>query len=268
MSNRARNYRTVLKDELVARQERNPRYSLRAFARDLAMSPARLSEVMNGTGRLSPTRAAGVAARLTLSVAEREWFTALVELESPYPSARKRGKARARGLKKQLSYTLMDKEAIDVVADWRNVALLELIGLEAFAGAPERMAAALGMSAEELGKALARLELLGLVRRVSGRWERTTAKLTTSSPIPSQVIRSFHRQMLAKAERALDGQALPRRSFDSLIFAVAAADVEPAKAALAEFARDFTRRFRASPEGKDRVYALCLQLFDALEDRP
>ena len=46
-------YRDILREELAARTETNPQYSLRAFARDLGIGSARLSEVLNGNTGLS-----------------------------------------------------------------------------------------------------------------------------------------------------------------------------------------------------------------------
>ena len=49
-----RTYRDVLRAKLAQRCERNASYSLRAFARDLTLSPSYLSEVLNGKSFLSP----------------------------------------------------------------------------------------------------------------------------------------------------------------------------------------------------------------------
>src|ERR1700744_175480 len=57
----------ILRRELVARIERNPHYSLRAFARDLGVTHAYLSMLINGKRRLSVS----VAARLEESLARK-----------------------------------------------------------------------------------------------------------------------------------------------------------------------------------------------------
>jgi len=44
-------YRKILRDELETRFQRNRHYSLRAFARDLGVTPARLSDALSGTPR-------------------------------------------------------------------------------------------------------------------------------------------------------------------------------------------------------------------------
>lgn len=51
------NLRLFLAGELASRKQRNPAYSLRAFARRLQMSPSFLSEVLKGKKAVSHSRA-------------------------------------------------------------------------------------------------------------------------------------------------------------------------------------------------------------------
>ena len=72
-------YRSILKDELLRRIRQNPRYSLRAFARDLRLSPSRLSEVLSGKQGLSRQAAKAITERLGWRGSEAERFIDLVE---------------------------------------------------------------------------------------------------------------------------------------------------------------------------------------------
>lgn len=56
-----------LRQEFDSRKENNPRYSLRAFARDLGVSSGRLSEILNFRRRVTPLQAAKFAERLKLT---------------------------------------------------------------------------------------------------------------------------------------------------------------------------------------------------------
>ena len=60
--------RKLLREELGRRQNRNRRYSLRAFARDLRVHHSTLSRVMRGKQRVTAATLAGVAARLGLQM--------------------------------------------------------------------------------------------------------------------------------------------------------------------------------------------------------
>ena len=51
---------SYLQEELALRKARRPQYSLRAFARDLGMSPSALSEFLAGQQGMSKDRAVGI----------------------------------------------------------------------------------------------------------------------------------------------------------------------------------------------------------------
>ena len=56
-------YREFLRRELTRRVQRNPAYSLRAFARDIRVSPSTLSEALRGRFDFSAPQAADFACR-------------------------------------------------------------------------------------------------------------------------------------------------------------------------------------------------------------
>ncbi len=69
-----RDYRDILKNELERRMNANPRYSLRAFARDLLTPASRLSEVLNGRRGLSEASADRIVRRLKLGGLSPCWL--------------------------------------------------------------------------------------------------------------------------------------------------------------------------------------------------
>jgi transcriptional regulator with XRE-family HTH domain len=73
-------YRDYLRQEYLRRRATVPGYSLRAYARDLGLSPSHLCEILNGGQNLSPARARLIAARLSLSPAAERRFSALVDV--------------------------------------------------------------------------------------------------------------------------------------------------------------------------------------------
>src|SRR5690349_17881631 len=74
-------FRQFLMTEFLQRQARNRRYSLRAFARSLALSPSRLSDYVNGRGGLSAQRAIEAADRLSLSESETHLLHLVIQRE-------------------------------------------------------------------------------------------------------------------------------------------------------------------------------------------
>ena len=93
-------YRAILRQELKARMRVNKRYSLRAFARHLGVSPHHLSAVLNRKFGLSGESAIDIAERLKFSVQQTEYFHDLVESEhARSPKAREAAKERLEKLR-------------------------------------------------------------------------------------------------------------------------------------------------------------------------
>lgn len=74
-------YQAALKYEFEQRQKRNPMYSLRAYARDLDLSPSHLSKVLANKSGLSTHRAMIVARNMGLQNRNIKWFKSLVEAQ-------------------------------------------------------------------------------------------------------------------------------------------------------------------------------------------
>lgn len=64
----------TLRAEFTKRKSKNPFYSLRAFARDLHISPASLSLILLGKRTLTVSMARRVLARLPMPTSDQEKF--------------------------------------------------------------------------------------------------------------------------------------------------------------------------------------------------
>lgn len=73
-------YLDWMKRAFNERCRNNPHYSMRAFARDLKLSPASMSYIMNGKNGMSATTAKRVADALGLNDQEKEIFCTLAQL--------------------------------------------------------------------------------------------------------------------------------------------------------------------------------------------
>ncbi len=86
-------YRAYLQRELHRRQDKNPSYSLRAFARDLGVSPSKISGILSGSTGLSAKAALSIALHLRLSEHDQQIFVSLVE--SQHARSKKRREVAA-----------------------------------------------------------------------------------------------------------------------------------------------------------------------------
>lgn len=74
-------YRAVLKAELSRRKVKNPRYSLRAFARDLDLDSSGIHRVLLGKTGLSLKAASQIAGRLQMPSLNAKQFMDSVAME-------------------------------------------------------------------------------------------------------------------------------------------------------------------------------------------
>ena len=78
-----KNLGELLLKELEVRQKKNPRYSLRAFAKHLDLDAATLSQIMNAKRCVSVEKAKGILEKLSLASTERNAILlALIHNES------------------------------------------------------------------------------------------------------------------------------------------------------------------------------------------
>lgn len=87
--------RVILQQLLCAKQQKNGRYSLRAFARDLKISPSFLSEVLNGKYGISKKLARQISECLHFDDSDAEHFCRLADSDFSDSRGRRYNHSRA-----------------------------------------------------------------------------------------------------------------------------------------------------------------------------
>ncbi|MNK11899.1 hypothetical protein D3C87_299500 [compost metagenome] len=234
-----------LHDILEKRRVRNPKYSMRAFARDLGLSAGRLSDIL--TGRRVPGKelTRRISESLKLTEPESIDFERLIE------------KHRSVHVEQAGAHQLRDDE-FSIVADWEHFALLKLLQTSDFQSDFSWIAQRLGISEERVGVVMERLQRLGLVSIDGGRWQAVHSKVTTPNEVPSEAVREHHKQSLERSIHSLLTDDVSLRSITSIIVPANMEKLEDAKNAI----RDFRRKMAGIlAEGeRTEVYALNIQL--------
>jgi len=177
------NLRKVLRAELARRQKRNPRYSMRAFARDLATSHSALSEIMAGKRKISPRLLRRLLERMKISSADQGKLLTQQETGTPF---------------EQLSITEIREQS-----RWYHSAILELALTRNFRSDPSWIARRLGLRTEVARRALKRLVELGHLRRLrSGRLVPAKQNTTTIGQVAARKI--LVEKQIQFTERHLD----------------------------------------------------------------
>lgn len=262
--------RDFLLVELEKRRSRNSSYSLRAFARDLDLAPSTLSEVISGHYGLSEAKALHVAKTLELTPDLAEYFVELFQQKFAKKTSRRRQALKTSTRRRNRVLQSRPLDSFHSIADWYHVALLEWITVQGRkitndAKTIRRASKALKIESAEIHEALNRLQRVGSLHLENNEWHLTEEFTSTSNDIPSEAVRSFHKQIIAKAATAIEDQSLESREISSTVLSFSRAQMKEAKQALRDFHREFSERF-GSTKDPDSVYCLGLQFFSLADD--
>ncbi|MCM2279642.1 MAG: TIGR02147 family protein [Oligoflexia bacterium] len=256
-----RDYRELLKKELAERCKANSLYSVRAFARDLKFSPGHLSEILAGKKGLSRRAAQSVARHLGYSGEEVEFFCDLVDsLHARGALSRQVSAARVLDRSERGNCKRLQLDAFQAISNWYHFAILQLAHLKGFRGEVDWIARKLDLPRSKTLKALRRLERLELLERRGARYHVLNHRVASPDGVSSEAIRTFHKQVLAKAILAIDRQDLKERDYTTLLLPMSSERVEIARGRIREFRNGFCQELSGG-EQLDEVYSLSIQLF-------
>jgi transcriptional regulator with XRE-family HTH domain len=241
-------FRLFLRAELARRCARNPRYSLRSFARQLGVDHATLSQLLRGRRALTAAAIDRLGTRLKLDEKRIEIYRVSARREGRrYPSA---GEARR-----------LTQDAANVMADWCHFAILELVRLRSFRPDSRWIARVLDIGVDEVNMALQRLLRLGLLEMPErGRWVDRSGPSTASLEDFTQAAVQRLFEQLRRLEHDSVKRTAGRAEWSSTTLAVNTARIAAASARLARFQRELIAFLEQDTE-KNEVYRIDIGLF-------
>lgn len=241
----------ILRDAFLKRQTKNPAYTTRAFARDLGVSQAFISLVLNGKRKISSKMALQFSQALKMSNSETERFLKTVSF----------GLAGAQNLQAENALQLQ-VDRFKVISDWYHLAILDITALKQFKPEPSWIAKKLGITQLQVKDAVERLTRLGLLEIRAGKWTKAQRMLAVPTEYSDEAVRSFHRQMIEKASKTLDETdqtSFEARQISGTTMTVNMKRLPEAKRMMVEFQRKLTAFLT---EGDcTELYQFNLQLF-------
>ena len=191
--------RDYLQKELEARKKRNQLYSLRAFARDLDISPSNLSEFLSAKRDFSQKNSLKVAQQLDLSQQDFERFM----------------------LSCQYSFN-DDKNAKEtwsklfhIMSHWYYFAILNFAKKGVVAD-PVTIAKRLAIKEKEAKEAINDLCAMGFVEIHQGKLCKKESSFKAATKIPALAIIRHHKSLLAQAGLSYFKDPIPLRDMRSL----------------------------------------------------
>lgn len=254
-----------LKATLEEKARQNSRYSLRAFAKKIGLSPGGLSQVMNGKKGLSPERAHSIGQALELTEPEVDYLLALVQMESARaPALRLQYLSKLKELNPKLvegpefQQSLLDLENFKLISDWYGLAVLELVTVVREDWTPAAIAKRLGISKIEAATTLDRLLKLDLIQSSpSGSYRRVKGSMVVRPSVPDEAIRKYYSGV---HDRSLESLSQDERASGAQVFAFDPDQLEEVK----EMVDDFLLRLnKLAMKGKRRseVYQALANVF-------
>jgi uncharacterized protein (TIGR02147 family) len=237
----------LLRREFAQIRERNPAFSLRAFAAKLQIAPSTLSEIFSGKKSIALRSGRKILDRLSIESEKRH---ALLEALA--------GKAKISQAPVDLVQVAMDQ--YHLISDWYYFAILSLSETETFRGSPEWVAKRLNIRTSVARNALKRLERLGLLARSGqGNLVPTGKAFKTTSDIPNSEIRRSHLQNLELARLSLENDSLDLCDPTAMTMAIDPAKIPEAKKRIRRFRRDLCRFLESGR--KLEVFRMYFHLF-------
>ncbi|HEX4923666.1 MAG TPA: TIGR02147 family protein [Bdellovibrionales bacterium] len=244
--------RLLLQREFAQRCERNPRYSLRAFARSLGLSHSTLSMVLTGKRRLSRKMFSQVAPSLHLTETEKSAVSRyfgpdeLGFLEVP----------------EDTQFRQISLDTFAVISDWYHYAIICLLDLRESQFTAPWIAERLGLTVVQAQEAMDRLVRLGMVVRVGRRWKYSGLPLKVDNLVTesTEATRKFHTQHLFKAIESLNHDPANRRAFNGMTFTMDPSLIPLAVQRIRDFQRRLVRELEKKGSGK-AVYSINIQVF-------
>jgi len=245
-------FRLFLQAELGRRCARNPQYSLRAFAKYLAIDHATISQLLRGKRPLTARTIARLGIRLGL---DRPAIDRYVAHEACWGTAATT--AASLSEVQQLA-----SDTATVISDWYHYAILELTRLHNFKPDTRWIARVLGITADEVNLALTRLTRLGLLEMADRtRWIDKSGDTTTSlAEFSRMAVQHLSEQVRRLLLSALETVPAGRCEHSSTTLALSTARLPDVLERIARFRRELLALLEQD-QIRDDVYQLEITFF-------
>jgi len=231
-----------LREELKRRCERNPRYSIRAFARSLDIHPSTLAAILSQKRPLTPKTAERLLSSLGMDPTERQKLISSLLAdganEKPFGPA--------------------EDEAAFAASSWQHSAVLALLRTDKPPATIAAISRRLELAPVQVNEILNRLIYLGLVQPAAVGWALTESTLSAET-VNEQALLASRLQLLDRAKNSLREDYPDAREFTGVTLTGSAAQVRHARELIRRFCVDLSRLMESGPS--DEVYQAVVNLF-------
>lgn len=235
-------------------------YSMRAFARDLDVSPSFISRLLKGQKAI-PVR----LVPKVIEILDIEFEEAMVIKNSLVPDELS-SDAQNKKLDKSLSdsgWSLGLRAQEKILNKWFYVAILELTTCSNFDGKVKTISKRLGISEDATNAAVRDLVRLDVLEEKNGKVTKRHSKLRFGSNTSKSTIRNYHKQMLNRAytelKSKISDEEFEKRLITGITVSAPPEKVAQAKKMLSETLHEIADFLMEEPGTE--VYQISGQLF-------
>ena len=218
------------------RCQKNPQYSLRAFARSLDLESSFLSKLLSGKRNITPEVFKKISAKLSFD---------LGHLKFSEPNG----------------YSSITEDQISILAQWEHLAILEILANKTDANV-KKLAANLGITELRVKQALERLTNVGYIafNADTKKFDVLSPKNSTEGLPVQQALQNLQKQFLQMALQAIDDVPDTQRDQSGMTMMVDTGRIPEARKIIKKFRRDMSKLLEGT-EKKDQVYQLSVSLY-------
>lgn len=237
-------FRSYLKRELDQRCKNNPAYSLRAFARQLQVSHAALSQILSGKRPLTAKTRKRMA--LSLGISPQQLMKFQLSPETQFEER----------------FVSLEIDKFEAISEWYHDAILELTRLKCFKADHRWIARTLEININQVNAAVERLISFGLLEiNSSGKWVDLSANnsINFDEGYTSSAMKKYQKDILQKSSKAIDELPRELRDHTSLMLVYSKSNMKKAKKVIKEFRSAFSAM--AQKSASEDVYVLNVSFF-------
>lgn len=258
-----KDYKHYLLSIYSYRFNKNPRYSLRAYARDLNISASRLTETLNRQSHLSTTVVNQISQSLKLDKKQTQYFGMLVSKSNPKSAIQKKLAEKYIDLHcKEKNYTALTYKNYQFFSNWHNVAVFLYLHLEPRHWKEQALSVKIGIPVENVEESLMLCHNLNLANPTEKGWVAKKKYLNAMEHLPSLAIRNYHKQMMKLAYKSIDVCPIQDRYLQSLSFSCNKIYLEKKIQQIQDFMQSLNSDSHLLDEKNNQIYTLSLQLFE------
>lgn len=245
----------AINSEFSARKLRNSSYTLRAYARDLDISPAYLSLVLNKKVQISKKKAKHIIQSIYSPKESKQLLSLIETIEERFFF-----KGQIPEYKKVYS---------QITLTWAHYATLEAFNLCNFSLNIEQLSNQLGIEPENLQKIINDLINLNAIYEENGELKSNELSFSTiKDKNTTKSRKQMQKDLLNKSLKAIDSVDIKKRNHTSMTIAINDTVIDKMKERIQTFQRELCNEASSLSSNKENaVYQLQISLFPLIGEK-